>query len=153
MSLAARLRLSALALAVALAGCGGDDVPAADEAEATGEIQSNETANAIDPDLGVVADTTGPARVTVAGQEVPARAVVTDMESSDRACMLTLRENGADQTVYADYSVCDSNAIVGQRVQIEYAPNDIPAASCEGDPECLDTETVAMAVVATPIDA
>ena len=152
MTLAAPLRLSALVLVAALAGCAGD-APAADEVAATGEIQSNETAEAVDPRLEATTDTTGPARVTVAGQEVPARALVVDMESTDRLCSLVLREDGADQTVYADYSVCDSNALIGQRVQIEYAPDRIPAASCDGDPDCLDTETVALAVVATPIES
>lgn len=149
------LRLAALSLALVAAGC-GSDATVDDTAPVTGdvEVQSNETTEAADPPLrsSAAVDTTGPARVEVAGESVPTRGVVTDMESGDVSCYLTLRtDEGATQTVHADYSVCDSNAILDRRVQIEYAPNDVLAASCEGDPECLDTETVALAIVAQPI--
>ena len=142
-----------VALVLLAVGCTPDATD--DGAPIPGEVdvQSNETTEAAEPAPVADVDTTGPAQIEVAGQSVPARAVVTDMESGDRACYLTLREDGgASTTVFADYSVCDSNAILDRRVQIEYAPDDIIAASCEGDPECLDTETVAMAVVVTPID-
>ncbi|WP_412068730.1 hypothetical protein [Rubrivirga sp. IMCC43871] len=150
------LRLAPLLLALALAGCASDTPET--EADPTGEVdvRSNETDDlgAIDnPDLRAEADTTGPPRVTVAGTTVPTRGVVTDIESGDRSCYITLRtDDGATETVHADYSVCDTNVIEGRRVQIVYAPDDVMAASCEGDPTCLDTETVALAVIATPID-
>ncbi|WP_412060742.1 hypothetical protein [Rubrivirga sp. IMCC45206] len=152
------LRLCPLLLALALAGCASDTSGAEAEAARAGEVdvRSNETDDlgAIDnPDLRAEADTTGPPRVTVAGTTVPARGVVTDIESGDRSCYITLRtDTGATETVHADYSVCDTNVIKGRRVQIEYVPDTILAASCEGDPDCLDTETVALAVVAMPID-
>ena len=47
--------------------------------------------------------------------------------------------------------MCDSDVIVDRRVQIEYEEAGIMAESCEGDLDCLDTETVALAVVAEPI--
>jgi len=89
----------------------------------------------------------------MAGATVPTRGVVTDIESGDISCYLTLRtDDGGTETVHADYSVCDSNVIIDHRVQIEYVPGQVAAASCEGDPECLDTESVPLAVVAEPID-
>ena len=110
-------------------------------------------APAAEPALAADVDTTGPARVEVGGETVPARGVVTDMQSGDVSCYLTIRsDDGTSSTVHADYSVCDSNVILGRRVQIEYAQGDVLADSCEGDPECLDTETVALAIVAQPID-
>ncbi len=146
-------RLLVFALALAVAACtDSPDAEAGSPLRGGVDVRSNETTEAVDPVLEATADTTGPAQVTVAGETVPTRAVVADMESGDRACYLTLRtDGGAEQTVFADYSVCESNALVGRRVQLEYAPDDIVAVSCEGDPECLDTETVALAVVATPI--
>ncbi len=146
-----RLLLAPILL-LALAGCATD---ATDDAPPSGdvEVQSNESTEAADPALAVEADTTGPARVEVAGISVPARGVVTDIESGDVSCFLTVRtDGGGSETVHADYSVCDSNVILDRRVQIEYAPNDMLAPSCDGDPDCLDTETVALAVVAAPID-
>jgi hypothetical protein len=150
------LRLPLLALALAAAGCAsepeeGDAAPVPGEVE----VQSNETTEAAEPALDAEAavDTTGPPRRELAGTSVPTRGVVTDMESGDVSCYLTVRtDDGATETVHADYSVCDSNAIIDRRVQIEYVEGDVLADSCQGDPECLDTETVALAVVAEPID-
>ena len=150
------LRSALLALALVAVGC-ATDPGESDAAPIPGEVevQSNETTEAADPALDAAAevDTTGPARAELAGVTVPTRGVVTDMESGDVSCYITLRtDGGATETVHADYSVCDSNAIIGRRVQVEYVEGDVLAASCEGDPECLETETVALAVVAEPID-
>ena len=150
------LRLLLLALALFAVGCASDasgDVPNGEPLSGEVEVQSNETPDAAEPELRAQADTTGPARVDVGGQNVPTRGVVTDMESGDVSCYVTLRtDDGASETVHADYSVCDSNVIIDRRVQIEYVEGDVLADSCEGDPECLDTETVALAVIAQPID-
>ena len=154
-------RLSLVAL-VLLAACADGEAPEQAPAPAAGavEVVSNETPAGdgvsnldANPRLEVDVDTTGPARVEVAGETVPTRGVALDIESGDRACYLTVRDDGgAATTVMADYSVCDSNAILDRRVYLEYAPSNVIAASCEGDPDCLETETVAMVVVATPID-
>ena len=150
------LRLSLLALALIAAGCADADADpevVGGSVEGDVSVQSNETPDAVAPELVADVDTTGPATVQVAGQTVPTRAVVTDIQSGDRACMLTLRQDGgAAATVHADYSVCDSNAIVDRRVQIAYEPADLLAPACGGDPDCLETETVPLAVVAEPID-
>ncbi|MAQ92905.1 hypothetical protein B1759_15205 [Rubrivirga sp. SAORIC476] len=149
-----RLLLAALLLtAVGCASEPSDEMPDGPPLSGDVEVQSNETPDAAEPALAADADTTGPARVEVGGETVPARGVVTDMQSGDVSCYLTVRtDDGASDTVHADYSVCDSNVILGRRVQIEYAQGDVLADSCEGDPECLDTETVALAIVAQPID-
>jgi hypothetical protein len=147
-------RLLLTAFVLLAVGC-ASEAPGDSPEGATGEVevQSNETTEAAEPDLTVTVDTTGPARVEIAGASVPTRGVVTDMQSGDVSCYLTIRtDDGASETVNADYSVCDSNVILDRRVQIQYAVGDILAPSCEGDPECLDTETVALAVVADPID-
>lgn len=150
------LRLALLASVLAIVGCASDPGDS-DAAPIPGnvEVQSNETTEAAEPALSAEAevDTTGPPRVDLAGMSVPTRGVVTDMESGDIACYLTVRtDGGAEEEVHADYSVCDSNEIIDRRVQIEYVEGDVLAPSCEGDPECLETETVALAVVAEPID-
>lgn len=148
------MRLLLLAAVVALAACGTEadgDGPAAGPVD----VQSNETPDATTPDLAAQAevDTTGPPQATLLDQTVPTRGVVTAIESGDISCYVTVRtDDGASQTVHADYSVCDSNVIVDRRVQIEYVEGQVTAASCEGDPECLETETVPLAVVAEPID-
>ena len=149
------LRSIALAVSLLLAGCAGGEEPDLGDNSVGGsvEVQSNETADVAAPEPEAAADTTGPAVVTVAGRSVPARAVVTGIESVDAACTLTLRtDDGGAEAINADRSVCDSDVIMNRRVQIDYQESDIMAASCDGDPDCLDTETVALAVVAEPID-
>ncbi|WP_420456884.1 hypothetical protein [Rubrivirga sp.] len=148
------LTASTFLLASLFVGCATDATDEARDApRGEVEVQSNETTDVAAPDLAAEVDTTGPAQVTVAGATVPTRGVVTDIESGDVSCTLTLRtDGGATEAVHADYSVCDSNVILDRRVQIEYAPSNLLAPSCDGDPDCLDTETVALAVVADPID-
>lgn len=148
-----RFRLFLVPL-LALAACADGEVSEPEPSPVEVDVVSNEDSVGVAaPTLDVTADTTGPARVEVAGESVPTRAVATQMESGDRACYLTLREDsGTLTTVFADYSVCDSDGILNRRVQIEYVADEVIAESCEGAPDCLDTETVALAVTASPID-
>lgn len=148
--------LAALVGLTALAACSDDapDDPPPAPAETT--VQSNESdREVLLPEAGGEAevDTSGAASVTVEGQTVPTRAVVTEIENGDRACYVTVRtDGGSSETIFADYSLCDTDGLLGRRVQIEYAPGTVMAASCEGDPDCLDTEAVALAVAAEVID-
>lgn len=149
----------ALSLAVlALAGCGADGGPDATPASPDRldtEVVSNETDEVEAPPneaIGPVADTTGAAEVTVAGNLVPRRGVVTDIEAGYEVCTLTVRaDDGGTSEIYGDFSLCETDGLVGQRVQLAYAPATVPAASCNGDPTCLETQTVALAVVAEPL--
>jgi hypothetical protein len=154
-------RLVPLCAALALAACGGDGGDAAVEATPNSpdrldtEVVSNETRESVAPPneaIGPIADTTGAAEIVVAGNTVPRRGVVTDIRAGYQACYLTVRaDNGSTTEIYGDFSLCETDGLVGQRVQLEYAPDEIPAPSCEGDPTCLETETVALAVVAEPL--
>ncbi|MDT0632046.1 hypothetical protein RQM47_01225 [Rubrivirga sp. S365] len=147
------LALPALAALAALAAC--TDAPpegAAATAPPPGavEVVSNESDAAETPARPAPAavDTTLPPTVTVAGQTVPRRAFVEDVEAGERVCHLTLRTDGGGvEQVMGDFSLCEGQAIQGERVQIEYATDVVPAASCVGDPDCLETETVPFAVV------
>ncbi len=148
------LRTLSFALLLVATGCADDGTPPEDTAaDLDPTVQSNESADVAAPDIGVAeVDTTGPAQVTVAGRTVPTRAVVTEVEAGDRACYLTLRtDDGGSTTVFGDFSLCETNGLMGRRIQIAYAPDDILAASCQGDPDCLETETVPMAVAADRI--
>lgn len=147
-------RLLSLVLAAALVGCADDAPDDSPPASAETTVRSNESdGSVLLPEAGGEVDTTGAASVTVEGQTVPTRAVVTAIENSDQSCFVTLRtDTGAEETVHADYSLCDTDGLEGRRVQIAYAPSTILAASCEGDPDCLDTEAVALAVAADVID-
>ena len=149
-------RLSLAVLVLFAAACADGETPVRSSTPTEGEVEvvSNEVLDgAAAPGLEAEVDTTGPARIEVAGVSVPTRAVATDIESGDRACYVMLREDsGAATTVTADYSVCNSDVIIGRRVQLEYEPGTVMAESCGGDPDCLDTESAAIAVSAVPID-
>jgi hypothetical protein len=45
----------------------------------------------------------------------------------------------------AEFILCEASALVGQRVRLTYATIPVPAASCEGDPACTETEDVQVA--------
>ena len=144
--------LALAALVAALAAC--SDAPAADAAPpvspGTAAVRSNESedvAAPAPPAPDTPVDTTLSPTVTVAGRTVPRRAFVEAVEAGVRTCNLTLRaDGGGAETVTGDFSLCEGQAILNERVQIEYAPDEVPAASCGGDPECLETETVPFAV-------
>ena len=139
---------------VALAACAEserpDVVPDDAPSPGTAAVVSNESETEIAPGRSAPdaeVDTTLSPTVTVAGETVPRRALVTGVEAGDRACYLTLATDaGGVEEVMGDFSLCEGQAILNERVQIEYAPDVVPAASCGGDPACLDTETVAFAV-------
>lgn len=154
-----RLRLLVVASLVALAGCGEDagegPVPDDSPASLNTTVQPNESVDAEAPPneaIGVVPDTSGAAEVTVAGSAVPRRGVVTDIEAEYQICRLTVRaDNGSTTEIYGDFSLCETDGLVGQRAQFDYVPGTIPAESCGDDPMCLETQTIALAVVAQPL--
>lgn len=140
-----------------LAGCGGEPDPAPQDtgADLNTTVQANESVDADAPPneaIGAVVDTSGAAEVTVEGITVPRRGVVTDIEAEYQICHLTVRaDDGATTEIYGDFSLCETNGLVGQRAQFEYVPGTIPAESCGDDPMCLETQTIALAVVAQPL--
>ena len=142
--------LALLALAFAVVGCSDAPPPEVEPSAGTATVRSNESEDVVAPDRldsDTPPDTTLSATVTVAGRTVPRRATVADVEAGEQACYLTLRTDaGATEEVTGDFSLCGGQAILGERVQIEYVPDVVPAASCGDDPECLDTETVPFAV-------
>lgn len=83
------------------------------------------------------------------GVEAPTNAPVYTLRrlvTGDRACYVDLQPADAEiETRLADFGVCaqaEVEDLVGQPVQVEVGEADVMAASCEGDPECTDFETV-----------
>lgn len=94
---------------------------------------------------------------TVVSDSIPATSLRTDSSdvdyeipvtlvsatSGDIACYLTVRpDGGAERTEYADYRLCERDDLIGQRVVLTPTPSPVQSPSCEGDPECTDTEMV-----------
>lgn len=64
----------------------------------------------------------------------------------DRACYIDLQAVDTEiEKRLADFGVCSQTEVedlIGKRVQIEVGQARVMAASCEGDPECEDVESV-----------
>ena len=82
--------------------------------------------------------------------KVPETVPVTLVEVSqgDAACYVTVKDAaGADQTYPGTFDLCpgggmDAGTLVGKQVLLGFGKASLIAASCEGDPECTDTEEV-----------
>jgi hypothetical protein len=62
--------------------------------------------------------------------------------SGDTACYATLTENGVERQELATFEMCEHQDLVGSKVTITREKANVMAASCQGDPECKDTEVV-----------
>ena len=64
----------------------------------------------------------------------------------DAACYVDLQADGGEtETRLADFGVCSQAEVedlVGQPVRLELGTGRVMAASCQGDPECTEMETV-----------
>lgn len=141
-----RLLLLLAALALFATGCETDTADLAPENELTDYTEADDEA---DPEF-VIDDGAGV-------QEVPEVREVTVLtaELGDRGCYLTIEGEAAAATeIMAAYDVCgaDADALVGNRYRATVEPGEVMAASCEGDPECPDTETVDMVTALEPIE-
>ena len=61
----------------------------------------------------------------------------------DRACYVTVEDAaGETREEMGEFILCEGTALVGQRVRLTYGEVPVPAASCEGDPACTETEVL-----------
>lgn len=78
--------------------------------------------------------------------------VVTGLEAGDVACYVSLKDDrGVVFQEMADFSICEQESLVGKRVTLTYKLEKVLADSCQGDPECKDTKTVALVTAVKPL--
>jgi hypothetical protein len=115
----------ALVLTLALAACGGSSAPpAAEPSNAAGGGSAAEA---------TAGDTTVYTFVSV--------------EQADTACYVTVHDaSGAEKTYPGEFDLCTHDPIpgVGAKVRIEWGTANVLAASCEGNPDCPDSDEVAI---------
>ncbi|AKS40446.1 hypothetical protein [Wenzhouxiangella marina] len=76
-----------------------------------------------------------------------AHGVIRSLTMGDRACYLQLETRDGQTVDYlADFEMCERGALIGETVQLILEPARVAAASCEGDPECPDSERVELVV-------
>lgn len=72
------------------------------------------------------------------------RAQVESVQAGDIACYLQLSDG---RSLMADFALCDDRSPpLRQPIWLLSEPNQVAAASCEGDPECADSDTVDLVV-------
>ncbi len=92
--------------------------------------------------------------LTVDGEARPATGTVLSLENADTACNVALRDDDG-RTAYAaaDFEICfQEPGLVGRRVALTWTMANVQAESCGGDPECSDSERIALISAARIID-
>ena len=131
----APLRLTLAALAVTLASCGGTDT--------TPAVEPGPSTDASNPAVSTDSIPAGAMAADGVDYEQPVQLV--SMENGDRACYLTVQPDGEpERTDMADFGLCERTDLVGRRVALTVTPSAVMAESCQGDPECADTEQVTL---------
>lgn len=93
--------------------------------------------------LGAGADEQAAQPLRKAGAKKPEVALLKSMEAGDVACYLTLvNARGEETTQMADFAICEMDALIGRRVQIRRTKANVMAESCQGNPDCTETESV-----------
>jgi hypothetical protein len=70
----------------------------------------------------------------------------------DRACYVRVeRAPGKVDEEMAEFGVCERGDLVGKRVRLTYSVAHVPAASCEGAPDCARADTIRVIQRADPL--
>lgn len=81
-----------------------------------------------------------PAQTAPAAEQI---VVVRGRVAGDRACYLTVEdENGQSREQMASFELCEREDLVGRRARLHFEKAQVMAESCQGNPDCPDTETV-----------
>lgn len=80
--------------------------------------------------------------------------VLVGLTAGDVACYAELSEGGSNRSVMADFAVCpggdhDASALIGKPVAVTTRPEKVMADSCQGNPDCTDSQTVDLIVTIT----
>jgi len=125
-----------LCLGLLLCACHGEQ-PARDPAASTIAVDT--------PAAPAAAPDSAPAAAPPAAPAGPHQdtAVVRSLTDGDRGCYVVLEdEGGARFDRIAPFELCERPELVGRRVRITLGPGAVAADSCQGNPECTESDTV-----------
>lgn len=80
-----------------------------------------------------------------------------ELSQGDAACYVVVKDAaGNEQTHPGTFDLCpggaaDASNAIGFPVQLTFGKQNVMAASCEGDPDCPDTEEVEAVMSITPV--
>ncbi len=73
---------------------------------------------------------------------LPESGVVRELTLGDRACYIAVEQDGEVSEAMAFMELCERDDLIGQFVTFEHEAGEVIAMSCQGDPECTESETV-----------
>ena len=78
-----------------------------------------------------------------------------ELQNGDRACYVIVESDAGEQSIEGDFELCaggarDATALIGKRVTYTTERAKVQAASCEGDPECSDSDEVDLVIAINP---
>ncbi len=75
--------------------------------------------------------------------------MVRSLTSGDRACYMEIEDaQGKTSSTEASFELCEQTDLIGQRVQLTRESANVLAASCQGNQDCPDRDTVNLVVAA-----
>lgn len=72
----------------------------------------------------------------------PASGIIRELTLGDRACYIAIEQDGEVSESMAFMALCERDGLIGQFATFEHEAAEVSAMSCQGDPECTESETV-----------
>jgi hypothetical protein len=93
--------------------------------------------------------------VRIGNQDKRSTGLVKELQNGDVSCVMVMTDqDGSEFIEAADFDICfQEPSLIGKQVRLTYRMENVIAESCQGDPECSDTDEVAMVVAASSIAA
>lgn len=88
------------------------------------------------PSGGMSDDSSGPDPMP------PSSGIIRELTLGDRTCYIAIDQNGEVSESMAFMELCERDDLIGQFATFEHKAAEVSAMSCQGDPECAETETV-----------
>ena len=84
----------------------------------------------------------GAARADSAGAGADSAVVLRELTLGDRGCYLQVEAGGVRREEIGAMELCERADLVGRTVHLRRAPGAVLAMSCQGDPECAQSDTI-----------
>jgi hypothetical protein len=69
--------------------------------------------------------------------------IVRGLTAGDRACYLEVEDgDGQRREEMAAFELCERDDLTGRKVRLRFEKAQVQAESCQGNPDCTETETV-----------
>ena len=72
----------------------------------------------------------------------PESGVVRELSLGDRACYVAIEQAGEFSEAMALMELCERDDLIGRFATFKYEAAKVSAVSCQGDPDCTESETV-----------